>query len=318
MGNNLNFRFFLGFIPLMKLIQKSFWRNFFGPFFVFIFPVIFISIVGSLMGYVEILGGIMAFSSVAISLISMPQLIYEFKNSSLLKRLGSTPIKPELFLFCLLLFYLGILILSIIWYFLFSLIFFGGQYWNNGFYVGDYKLKIQYGTFLEILKNINWLGFIYGEFLLIITSLLIGIVIGICGKTSIFVQGAGMMVLLLSQFLGCMIIPVSIVREIEPIWYMGYILSPFKPSNNIILESWNGTQSVTWTNTNIINIFNQSSNPFDLYQNCFSINSTKLGTGRPSILVFNFSEKLTSQLLPYFWIILFSIISIRFLKFSNR
>jgi len=30
----------------------------------------------------------------AIALTSMPQAIYEFKRSSLLKRIGATPIKP--------------------------------------------------------------------------------------------------------------------------------------------------------------------------------------------------------------------------------
>lgn len=42
---------FVAWKPLFGLINESFWRGVFVPFFAFAFPIIFIVILGSLLNY---------------------------------------------------------------------------------------------------------------------------------------------------------------------------------------------------------------------------------------------------------------------------
>lgn len=311
-----NFKdFFYGTKPLIKLIQKSFWKNFFGPFFAFVFPLIFIGFLGSILGYEQILGGCFAISPMSITVTSMPQLIFEFKNSSLLKRIGSTPIKPSLFIFVVIVFYFIIIILSIAWCLIFSLMLFGIPYWYEGKPLFGIN-SIHAPSFLQVLKNVNWIGFLYGQILLIIIGLLLGISIVCFCKTSTAVQSIGIIVLIISEFLAAMVLPLSSVREMEPIWYLGYILTPFKAPTNMILESWNGMINVETINNQVTIIF-EKYNIFNVNAPYYFIDINNAFTPK-SILITNKNENIVNMILPYFWIILFLFLSIKFFKWSSR
>lgn len=84
---------FRGSRALFYLINTTYWNGIFGPFFSFVFPIIFITILGNMLGYDQILGGSLIVPSMSVAMCSMPQAIFEFKKSSLLKRIGVTPIK---------------------------------------------------------------------------------------------------------------------------------------------------------------------------------------------------------------------------------
>jgi ABC-type multidrug transport system permease subunit len=79
---------------------------------------------GSTLGSEFFFPGGAAISILTIGLVFMPQSIFEFKNSSLLKRIGTTPINPSKFLIVIILFNLMIMLISIALVFLFSFLIF--------------------------------------------------------------------------------------------------------------------------------------------------------------------------------------------------
>lgn len=320
-----NKNIFLGWKPLFGLINESFWKGIFGPFFAFIFPLIFITILGTILGYNQILGGSMAISPMAITTTSMPTLLFEFKRSSLLKRIGSTPIRPISFVFVTIIYYLMIIMISIAWCLLFSLLIFGISYWDTGKVVSDggkYLPTVVAMTFSQSLANVNWGGFIWGQILLTLIGLCFGMVLVSFAKSTVMIQAIGTTMLIISQFLTAMVLPLGTIRSIEPMWYLGYILSPFKAPTNIILESWNG--SVIYPTISIDNIvgmperinlidYTTKGNPFDINQviHFYDMNGQ-------DVTIFQKAEKVVSLVLPFFWIALFLTISVKFFKWTAR
>ncbi len=314
--------YFYGSMPLIKLIQKSFWKSFFGPFFAFGFPLIFIGILGTILGYDQVLGGSFAISPIAITLSSMPSLIFEFKNSSLLKRIGSTPIKPSLFIFISIIFYFGIIILSIIWCLIFSLMIFGIPYWDDGRVITEFKdpssgkiLETKAASFSDTLANVHWAGFIFGQLTIIMVGLTLGVVIVSISKSSMTTQGLGVIILISSQFLCAMVLPLATVKGVDAMWVMGYILSPFKASTNVILESWNGSVEFVQTSTVPVPHLSQS-NIFDLEKDYYFYDTNSIDLAQ--VLILDKTEKIVSLLLPFCWVVIFLGISIKFFKWSTR
>lgn len=344
--------FFFGWNALFGLINESFWKGIFGPFFAFGFPIIFIAILGNVLGYDQVLGGSLAISSVAITTTSMPVLLFEFKKSSLLKRIGSTPIKPSSFIFVTILYYLLIILSSVLWSIIFSLLIFGIRYWDSGRVVRN-AVEIQQNgpmmmgnqtaipgivalSFKETLQNVNWFGFIWGQIVLTLTGLLFSMVIVSFAKSVMSIQSIGATFLITSQFLAAMVLPIGTVRGIEPMWFLGYVLSPFKPATNTILESWNGSiptlniaevfsgngtngmnQAMEYLkqhNNNIMLVdFTRYSNPFDIHQIYYYFNNQG-----ETVKVFETAEKVVSLVLPFLWMLVLGGISMKFFKWSAR
>ncbi|MDE5767051.1 MAG: hypothetical protein K2H56_00735 [Malacoplasma sp.] len=315
---NLSFQKFLSFFngtkPLFKLINESFWKNFFGPFFAFIFPLIFIVILGSILGYTQILAGSLAISPMSITLSSMPQMLFEFKNSSLLKRIGSTPIKPSLFIFVAVLFYFIIIVISIIWCILFSFIMFATSNWDVGSHAFG-STTILNPSFKTTLETVDWSGFIFSEFALLIVGLLMGMMLVSVCKSYVAIQAIGITVIIYSEFLCAMVLPLSTVKDIPALWYIGYILSPFKPSSNLILESWNGNFSgIEFVENSLVLNFTKS-DIFNIHSSFYTI---PIDNNTEAVEVLDLLEKTVSLILPFVWMIIFSVVSIKYFKWSSR
>lgn len=321
---------FIGWKPLFGLINESFWKGVFGPFFAFIFPLIFIAILGNVLGYDEILGGSLAISPMAITTTSMPMLLFEFKSSSLLKRIGSTPIKPSSFIFVTIIYYLVIILLSILWTILFSLLIFGITYWDRGRVIQESNQLIPEMvsmSFKQTLENVNWLGFLWGQLMLTLTGLVFGMFLVAVCKSIISIQAIGTTVLIISQFLTAMVLPIGILKNIDALWYLGYVISPFKAGTSIILESWNGSVSL---NDSLINndiLLNANKvvgsiniGDFTIQGNPFDINQTfeYYDTGGKTVVILDKTEKIVTLILPFLWIILFGILATKFFKWSAR
>lgn len=336
--NRINFKnLFIGWKPLFGLINESFWRGIFGPFFAFVFPIIFIAILGSVLGYSQLLGGALAIAPMSITTTSMPTLMFEFKKSSLLKRIGSTPIKASSFLWVAILYYLMIIFASIVWCIVFSMLMFGIPHWTSGEVVAEgiqnVKPALISMNFRQTLENVNWIGFIWGQLMLTIVGLVFGMMLVAIFKSTPAIQAIGTTVLITSQFLTAMVLPIGTVREIEPLWYLGYALSPFKAPTNMILESWNGNVSIP-PMTEImppaasmfqqapgqmqikdINIFDHTTqgNPFDIYKEYWYFNSS----GK-NILILGKAEKIITLILPFVWMAIFGFVSLKFFKWTSR
>lgn len=310
---------------LLALTNDAFWRGFFGPFFAFGFPIIFIAILGSMIGYDLIFAGSIAISTMAISLTSMPQAIFEFKNSSLLKRIGSTPIKPYLFLLVTGFYYFFIMIISLTWSILFCMILFGSQYWDLGKIIGTYSddlgllsFNVRYLSFSKVLSSINWGNLIWGQLMAMLVGTSCAMMLVSISKSTLVIQTVGITIMITSLFLSGQVLPMSMAREETFIWYLGYFISPFKASTSIFLESVNGDPFFTKLGNQEI-LYNfvlnskeaywtpniTTSNIFDLTKPYYAIDKS----GNNLLEIFSSWEKLLNIFIPFIWAFVFSLIT---------
>lgn len=317
--------------PLIKIINLYFWKSIIGPFFAFAFPIIFIAILGMMLGYSSMFGGLLMISSMSISLTSMPQAIFEFKRSSLLKRIGVTPIKPWMFVVIAGVFYLLVMIVGTFFSIIMGIAIFSGNMnegkeiisstppYLPGFNPMHPVAPLYSYSLWQLLTGINWGGFIWSLLLNILIGLSIGMFLVSVSKSTIMIQGIGIPVLILSQFLSAQVLPPYMVREIDAIWYLGYI-SPFKSTTILMFQSWNpsitgvewvetlngGTGAYQQVITGTINIFDMDAN----YK-------TMTSDGKILDLVSK-PERYINMFLPFIWVGLFSGLSIKYFKWSTR
>lgn len=322
---------------IIKLINIHFWKSILSPFFAFIFPIIFILILGLLLGYDQLLAGALSIPSMAVGLIAMPQAIFEFKKSVLLKRIGVTKIKPWMFLIAISMFYISIMVLSTIFCLLMSMAIFA-NYWDVG-----KELLSQYPNFINdssttiniysislknMLSNVNWLEFIYGVLMNILVATSLGLLLVSVLKTSLAIQAVGVPILIISQFLSAQVLPIAMVVDVEAMRYMSYI-SPFRYSAGLMINAWDG--SVKWTNeqingvaSSILNLTNIGANNYAVqleHNSIFNISSPMYYYGISKINpteIFNKADKIVNLVMPYVWTILFSGIAVKFFKWNNR
>ena len=315
---------FYGFGSLFNLINHSFWRGIFGPFFAFGFPLIFVTILGLLLGYDQILAGALSIGPIAIAVTSMPQSIFEFKKSTLLKRIGSTPIKPWFFMLTIGFYYVLVMFISLIWSFLFSLIIFGIPYWDVGREISEAivgtnaRPAILAPSFSKVLNVVNWGGFIWAQLMTIMVGVACGLTIASFARSSIMIQALGTMILISTQFITAQVLPPSMVSNIEPMWYLGYVLSPFKSPISIALESWNGDAVIITTDIGpdvvATGVDFIQSNPFDLNAPWEYFEDDPL----KKITILTSSEKYLNVFLPFIWFATLIATSIKKFKWSVR
>lgn len=325
---------------IIKLINIHFWKSILAPFFAFIFPIIFILILGLLLGYDQLLAGALSIPSMAVGLIAMPQAIFEFKKSVLLKRIGVTKIKPWMFLLAISLYYIGIMLLSTIFCLLMSFAIFA-NYWDTGKELlsnypnfvgsGESFINLYSMSLSKMLANVNWAEFAYSLLMNIIVAASLGLLLVSVLKTSLAIQAVGVPVLIISQFLSAQVLPIAMVVDVDAMYYMSYI-SPFKYSTGLMINSWDG--SVLWktvtstgtTSNNILDValINGSTNNYVIQagqNSIFNVGSSMYyyGIGKTTPTeIFNKTDKIVNLVMPYVWTILFSGIAIKFFKWTNR
>ena len=316
---------------IIKLINLHFWKSMLAPFFAFIFPIIFIVILGLLLGYDQLLGGALSIPSMTVGLIAMPQAIFEFKKSVLLKRIGVTKVKPWMFLLAISLYYVGIMLLSTAFCIVMSLAIFSSN-WNEGkemldnFPIDNAGTKlatIMTPTFHQMLQNVNWGEFIWALFMNIFVATSIGLMLVSILKSSLAIQALGIPILIISQFLSAQVLPIPMVREVDAMWYLSYI-SPFKYSTGLMIESWQGSVQLSTDNSTVIGLANIGTNTVQvqIQQNSiFNINSPMYyyySKGINRIEIFNKADKVVNLVMPFVWTIIFSGVAIKFFKWNNR
>ena len=94
---------------LIKLVAKSWARNFQGFFFTFILPTIFLLVTVELTRnklpiFASIIPGLLAQTAISIGLISSNNLILSYKESVVIKRIGITPLPKTSFIIAIVLF----------------------------------------------------------------------------------------------------------------------------------------------------------------------------------------------------------------------
>ena len=314
---------------IIKLINLHFWKSMLAPFFAFIFPIIFIVILGLLLGYDQLLGGALSIPSMTVGLIAMPQAIFEFKRSVLLKRIGVTKVKPWMFLLAISLYYVGIMLLSTVFCIVMSLAIFSSN-WNEGLKWENVPIDtngtigtIITPTFYQMLQNVNWGEFVWALFMNIFVATSIGLMLVSILKSSLAIQALGIPILIISQFLSAQVLPIPMVREVDAMYYLSYI-SPFKYSTGLMIDAWQGSVQLSPDSNAIIGLNTIDKNAYiQIQQNSiFNINSTMYyyyeKDGINSVEIFNKADKVVNLVMPFVWTIIFSGVAIKFFKWNNR
>lgn len=321
----INRRLFLkNSASLIGLVNEYFWKSLTGPFFAFVFPLMFITLLGYLLSYNIVLGGCLSIGGIVISVYCLPNSIFDFKKSSLLKRIGVTPINPTNFILTVCGYYCLMMIISLFWCILISLLLFAG-YWTKGPWVhlinnSDIELT-NMPSLLTVLANVEWGGFIFSQLLVIMTGTSLGMLIVAISKTVLTIQAMSVTLLIIAMILGGQLVPVSIVRSVEPLWYLGYAIDPFKSSMDMAMEAWNGpinNDAQHFYGHSIMNCNN--STIWNVHQS-YVVFSTMVvpgseGIGKVNIL--SMPEKILNFIIPFIWSALFLFISSKKFKWSSR
>lgn len=316
-------------LAILKIINLHFWKSFFGPFFAFVFPLIFVALLGSLLGYDQLFGGSMAIASMSIALTAMPQAIFEFKRSALLKRIGVTPIKPWMFLAVSAVFYFVVMIVSSFWTLVIGIAIFAGNM-NIGREIQQIpgaiagvltEAKVPYlfsASLGNTLANVNWAGFLWGLIMNIAVGISLGFVLVSTSKSTLAIQGLGIPILIISQFLAAQVLPLPMISKVPAMQAISY-LSPFKYSTGLMIESFSGNIDINslppvFATENVYLSINSSSNIFDINTpfQMIKYKGTELTT------MFGQADKIVNLVMPFVFTGIFSGIAVKTFKWSAR
>lgn len=297
----------------LALINKYFWRGYIGPIFAYVIPVILTLFIGRIVGPQFMIPGAYLIPSLCVLLVFMPQTVFEFKNSSILKRIGSTPIKPYKFLLAIALFNFIIVTTAFIFLFLFSfLIFYDSlngivNVRTNDPTNGRIWLEPDY---LYMIRNANWVDFIYSSIVTIVLGTLIGLFIASVSRSTLFIQSIGISLLLLVLFVGPVILPVSMVSSVDIVRFIGYIV-PLKYPISLAIESFTSGMFDSVINVQGSGIWDVNSN----YEVISVFNLLELGD---TITVFTKADKIVNIIMPWVFIMIFSYLNAVTFGWSNR
>ncbi|MGL4252103.1 MAG: ABC transporter permease [Metamycoplasmataceae bacterium] len=310
-------------VSVIKIINLYFWKSFFGPFFSFVFPLIFVGLLGTLLGYDQLFGGAMAIASMSIALTAMPQAIFEFKRSALLKRIGVTPVKPWMFLVVAGIFYFLVMVISTFWTLGIGLLLFIGN-WDEGREIQQIANSVGQTFFFfsptlqDTLSNVNWAGFIWGVIMNIIVGISIGFVLVSTSRSTLAIQGLGIPILIISQFLSAQVLPLPMVVA-EPFMKAMSYLSPFRYSTGLMIESFSGIIDFSVLDpgaitSNVHLTIESSSNIFDISKD-FTMLEYK---GTVGAVMFDKFDKIANLVMPFIITGIFSGIAVKTFKWSTR
>ena len=315
---------------LFSLINNHFFKSIINPFFAFLFPAIFVAILGMMLGYSALLGGLIAIPSMTIALFVLPFTIFEFKSSVLLKRIAVTNIKPWMFLFAMITYYFAIVIVSTIITILLSMALFS-QYWTKGELITPevdkntiFEPQIYAPSLQEYFMKASWGGIIWGVIMNSLIGSAIGFLVVSFAKSSLILQGVLLPILILSQFLSAMVLPISMVESIPAIWGLTYA-SPFRYSTGLINESFNGNilPVASWglpildpkDNLWKITVLIEESSIFDVNSVFNVLHTKKPGELQP---IFDQTDKILNLVMPFVISGIFMGISLKTFKWSTR
>ena len=302
---------------VLILINKYFWKGLTGPLFAFLVPIILVLFIGRIMGPAFIIPGAFMIPLLSILLIFMPQSIFEFRNSSLLKRIGTTPVKPWKFLLGISIFNIAITIAALILIFVFCFIVFLDQY-DTKEYVLGIKTYYELG-FLDLIKYADWGSYIYFNIQIILMSILIGLLISSIARSTLFIQCVGISLMLLSLFVGPCILPISLVGSVEVVKYLGYLI-PLKYPISASIEAFTSGYLNSIVNINSSNVWDVDS----VYQvfNLMFIrdigNLQNISSDSIVITIFDKVDKILNLCIPWLFMFIFAYFVSAMFRWNNR
>ncbi|MBQ5492741.1 MAG: ABC transporter permease [Mycoplasmataceae bacterium] len=246
---------------VFKLINQHYWNSKTEPIFTFILPIFILGIfsaipfsssVQTIVTASSSIPGLIALMITSNATQTVPASIQSFKNSSLFKRIGSTPIKPWMFICGCAIFYAIVFFVEICFMLLLVVIFFSNK--DMQLYPDD-KAVYNKPAFEYMYTHVNWGGYVLSQIYTIILSISLSLFIISVTKTVMSAQGIGMAIFFFSMFLSGQIIPLSSILGNDGLTVLSYF-SPYRYTNALQYESfvqpnssygdfvYNGSQSV--------------------------------------------------------------------------
>lgn len=303
---------------LFKLVNSAFWRSTEKWFMSFVFTFLFVAVFGCInqailladtpsgnnlvpaLTFKSSLTGLASLMVISAGLNGMPVSIMEIKESVLMKRIGSTPIKPWMFILTVSFFYSIVMTAQILITMFTIFLFFGSQDFSFGsetvtgnqlFFTG-FEVKIG-----EITKSFstNWGSYIFGLFYTKMLSVFLAVLIVSLTRKSASASMIGMMVFFWSMFLSGMLFPLSTISRINVLYVLSFF-SPFRYVNVLSSLGWNGGVDV-----------------FDLDKISANFNTIESMSGIKDI-----AEVWTGYFVPLIFIVAAMILSVYRFRWSTR
>ncbi|MGL6124950.1 MAG: ATP-binding cassette domain-containing protein [Metamycoplasmataceae bacterium] len=308
-------------ITVFKLVNKYFWKGIIGPLFAFVVPIILLFFIGLILGHEFYFPAGISVSILTVGLVFMPQSIFEFKNSTLLKRIGTTPINPIKFLIVIVIFNFIIMIVSMLLVFIFSFLVFFNNLHSSKMESSFEGQPLAGASWFQMLSGVEWGSFIYSTFLLIFLTMVVGILLASVARSTLFIQGVGITILIITFFVGPAVLPIGMTAQIDAIKYSSYLL-PFKYPISLMIESFNGFEPTGTINgvpiSYIMNLHN--SNIWDINTDyvLFNVFSSMGGNEPGELIVFRSYDKVLNHIMPFFFMALFGFFAVGKFSWSTR
>lgn len=272
-------------LSLFKLLHSQYVNNYLEWFYDFFFSIGFIGLYGYIQievlkkqndygliqdpnDFKNIIIGILTLEIVSAGALTMPTCIMEIKTSVLMKRIGSTPIKPWMFIITTFIYYFIVIIIVTLWMLFITFLFFG--FLNFKVYSPNTKdgyetikgMKLLFGNgYIQGNENIptkyygvSWPSFIFSLLSMNFVSIFIGLLNVSTSKSTASSSIKGSMIYFISLILSGMLFPLTFITSNKILNIFSY-MTPFRYSNSLVV--------VSWLNGNIFDPFNIQKNIFD-------------------------------------------------------
>ncbi len=220
----------------LKLLNAYFWKTYYGPILVFIFPTLLLTIMGNVMRIEYVFPGILAMVTLFIGIQVMPLGIMELKGSTLFKYIGSTPVNPKRFVSAVILYYVLLNLLAIL-----LIIILGGAIFYKDVFAGSGKKfiasGIANGLYSGIATTKGFFSFIFANLLHIVMTLAIGLAIATFSKTPQQALTIGLIIVLPSMFLSGMVITVDVIARSAVMQWLSRLVIFRYTTANIVISS---------------------------------------------------------------------------------
>lgn len=322
-------------IAIFNLINKFFWKSKLAPMSMFGLPLLFMfiyfaissSVSGSSFRVLDGFNLYISFAVMPISLVSLPQLLVEIKNSIILRRIAISNISAFRYNFLMSTYFFGMCVISTLFIFAAVSIF-------------------EYAHISAFFSSFNMASYIYALINFYIVSISLGIILSSIFKSSTWVQLIGLAVILFSLMLSGQFIPIRVIADILPI----KIISLFSPLDyalglmnnvllgaevNIFLNQLDLLISITDPNAHDYFLLNNLKNRFPIGgRNIFNFSDTfalpnaaylrdimsQSPTWKfdPSFPIYETWEKSTNIVFPYLFVIGSTYLSVNRFSWSSR
>ncbi len=209
---------------ILFILNQYYWKSISAPFFTFIVPPIFILILGNVLDPKIVLPGLISMCPLILGTISLPQVIFEFKQSVLLKRIGVAAIKPIHFIMIISAYYCVLMFVSVLFALAFSMAIFSG-------------------SFTKVFGYVDYGQFLFAQLLNIILSIELGMMIASFFKTLMAIQVAGFFMVIVTLFLSGMVIAPIFLSQKPGMLTTSYIM-PHKYPTDLAIQAWGA--NVNW------------------------------------------------------------------------